>query len=290
MTNTSATVQFLGDWRQAQSGAIERGGRLKVEYDMRQLPHCFTQRRGAEFGDITAYVRFHPRGEIVSGSVVAPLHDRENPPWMVIGHKPTPFETAVPDDATRAEIWFHNFSEISGRCDAWDSRFGDNYWFEAGGAPPRIPTRPVSYRGGALTRPEMVNVLEQSATKVNVFPRPAGGGSSQGKDLQTLLKMTAWVAETAYGANAWIDAHVFDGNDTLNHAETITLTYTGFGPVFRYEFSGKIYQGATATPGSVQPRPEARKVQYRLYYEANYRVYTDGILHQQELQEDAVTI
>jgi hypothetical protein len=43
------------------------------------------------------------------------------------------------------------------------------------------------------------------------------------------------------------------------------------------------------TPGSVQPRPEARKVQYRLCYEVNYQVFTDGILHQHELQEDAVS-
>ena len=64
---------------------------------------------------------------------------------------------------------------------------------------------------------------------------------------------------------------------------------TGFGSAFRYEFSGKVYQGSTATPGSVQPRPEARKVQYRLYYEVNYQVFTDGILHQHELQEDAMT-
>jgi hypothetical protein len=39
----------------------------------------------------------------------------------------------------------------------------------------------------------------------------------------------------------------------------------------------------------VQPRPDARKVQYRLYYEVNYQVFTDGILHQNELPEDAVT-
>jgi hypothetical protein len=45
----------------------------------------------------------------------------------------------------------------------------------------------------------------------------------------------------------------------------------------------------TATPGSVQPRPDARKVQYRLYYDVNYQVFTDGILHQSELPEDAVT-
>ncbi len=289
MTNPNATIQFLNDWQQAQNGSIERNGRLKIEYDLQRLPHCFTKRHSAEFGEITAYVRFHPRGEVVSGSVVAPVHDRENPPWMIINHKPAPFEAAVPDDATQAEVWFHNFSEVSGRCDAWDSRFGENYWFEVGGIPARIPTEPVRYRSGAVTSPDMVNLLEQSAAKVNVFPRPAGGGSRQGSNLQTMLKVVAWVKETTYGANAWIDLHVFDGQDGLIHAETLTLHYTGFGSAFRYEFSGKVYQGSTATPGSVQSRPEARKIQYRLYYEVNYRVHTDGILHQYELQEDALT-
>ena len=83
--------------------------------------------------------------------------------------------------------------------------------------------------------------------------------------------------------------HVFDGQDGLIHAETLTLSYTGFASSFRDAFSGQVYQGATATPGSVQPRPEARKVQYRLYYEVNYQVFTDHILHQHELQEDVVT-
>jgi hypothetical protein len=289
MPASNTTVQFLGDWRQTQSGAVERGGRLKVEYDMQRLPRCFTKWRGAEVGDIMAYLRFHPRGEIVRGSVVAPVRDRENPPGMIIGHVPMPFEAAVPSDTTQTEIWFHNFYQTSSRCDEWDSRFGENYWFEVGGAPPRIPAQPVSYRSGAVTRPDMVNVLEQSAAKVNVFPPPAGGGSPQGSDLQTMLKVTAWVKETTYGANAWIDVHVFDADDRLIHAETLTLPYTGFGSTFQYEFSGKVYQGSTSTPGSVQPRPEARKVQYRLYYEVNYQVFTDGILHQHELQEDAVS-
>ena len=79
------------------------------------------------------------------------------------------------------------------------------------------------------------------------------------------------------------------GQDRLIQAQTVTLAYTGFGPAFRFKFSGKMYQGSTATPGSVQPKPDARKVQYRLYYEINFQVYTDGILHQFELQEDAVT-
>jgi hypothetical protein len=289
MAASTASIVFLSDWRQEQQGSIERGGRLKIDYDTARSARCFTMWHGAEVGDIVAYIRFHPRGEIFNGSVIAPVRASENPPGMVVGHVPVPFELPVPSDATRAEIWFHNFYQTSSRCDGWDSRFGENYWFDVGGATPRVPAQPVSYRNGAVTEPDMVNVLDQSVTKVNAFPRPAGGGSPEGSNWQTILKVAALVRQTAYGANAWIDVHVFDGQDQLIYTETLTLPYTGYGSTFRYEFSGKIYQGTTATPGSVQPRPEARKVQYRLYYEVNYQLFTDGILHQHDLQEDAAT-
>jgi Family of unknown function (DUF6209) len=288
MMDSKAIVQFTADWHEIQQGTIERGGRLVVDYSIERLPRCFRTRDGEEYGDIVAYLRFHPRGEIVSGSVVSTVHDRENPTGMVIGHKPVQFESSVPSDATQAEIWFHNFSDISQRCDAWDSRFGQNYWFEIGGPPLHFPVWPVTYRSGALRRPDVVNVLKQSAEKDNVFPQSMWGGQ-QGSDLQTILKVEAWVKETTFGANAWIDVHIIDGQDELIHADTLTLTYAGFGSEFRYEYSGKVYQGSTATPGSVQPRPEARKVQYRLYYEVNHLVFTDGILHQFDLPEDAVT-
>jgi hypothetical protein len=104
-----------------------------------------------------------------------------------------------------------------------------------------------------------------------------------------MLKVVAWVKETIYGANAWIDVHIFDDQDELIYAETLTLHYIGYGPVFRYEYSGPVNQGSTPAPGSTQGRLEARKVQYRLYYEINYQVFTDGILHQLELPENIVT-
>src|SRR6266536_1621434 len=158
MTISNATIKFLRDWHQEQLGAIERGGRLTVDYDTSRLPHCFTIWRGAEFGDLVASVRFHPRGEIISGRVVAPIRDRENPPGMVIRHMPVPFVIRVPSDAMQVEIWFHNFYQTSSRCDAWDSLFGENYWFQIGGAPPQIPMQPVSFRSGAVIRPDLVNV------------------------------------------------------------------------------------------------------------------------------------
>ncbi len=285
---TTAVLQFSPGWVHAQQGQIERGGRLRIDYDMTRLSCCFTPWRGAELGDIVAYIRFHPRGEIVQGSVVEEVRAQaDGPRGPVVAHRSAPLELSVPDDATQAEMWFHNFSQTSRRCDAWDSRFGDNYWFDVGGPPPRIPAQPVAPRAGALWRPDIVNVRTAQIAKVNAFPRRADGPSI-GKDIQTRLDLAAWVSHSVWGASAWIDLHVFDGNDVLVHAETLTLAYTGSGSSHQYGFAGKIFQGSTATPGSVSPRPDVRKVQFRLYYELEGQVSTDGILHQAEVPEDAL--
>jgi len=108
-------------------------------------------------------------------------------------------------------------------------------------------------------------------------------------NLQTMLKVLVWVRDTTIRANSWIDVHVFDGYNELIHSTTLGLQRRESGSPHECEFSGEIYQGATATPGSAQPRPEARKVQYRLYHQINSDVFTDGILHQLELRKDEET-
>jgi len=282
-----ATLQFLSDWRAQQQGTIDRGGTLTIEYDKSRLSQGFTALHGAQLGDIVAFCRFHPRGDVLTASVVAPIHDPGIPNGVVIDHASRPLALNVPLDSTDVELWFQNYSQTSTRSDAWDSRFGQNYWFGVGGPPPRLPFPLVSYRAGAVTRPDMVNVLSQQATKLNAFASDPSRGSA-GTDLQSRLDVVAWVRETKYGANAWIDLHVFDGGDQLIHGDTATLPYGGFGSTFRYGFSDVVYQGSVATPGSVDPRPDARTLQYRLYYEVEYQVFTDGILHQFDLPEDAV--
>jgi len=287
MTATGSTIHFLSDWREEQRGIIERGSHLTLDYDKTRLPDSFAQWRGAEFGDIVALCRFHPRGDVVTGSVVAPVRDGEKPPGVVIGHVPHPLQFPVPLDATKAEIWFHGFHQTTSRSDSWDSRFGTNYWFDIAGPSPRVPARPVSYRDGALARPDVVNVLEHSATKINAFSRPQNDGSPGGTNLQTRLTVLAWVRESRYGANAWIDLHVFDERNELIDASTRALAWAGWGPVAQYRGAEIVYQGSTATPGSVQPRADARTLQYRLYFDVDYQVFTDGILHQFELPPDA---
>lgn len=147
------------------------------------------------------------------------------------------------------------------------------------------------YRVGAIPSPEMVNVLEEKSGTKDVFPSDPVR-SKVGTDLQTFLFVKAWVRNVAYVKNVWIDVHVFGtelrfgSEDALIHAETLPLHYSapaeGGGDFF--VFDGKIYQGSIATPGSASPKPRAEKIQYRIYYEVNKQVFTDGFfLHQHEL-------
>src|SRR6266568_3693143 len=49
----------------------------------------------------------------------------------------------------------------------------------------------------------------------------------------------------------------------------------------------KIYQGSGGGSGmGAWTRPDARKVQFRLYYEVNSELFTDGLLHQHEVPAD----
>jgi hypothetical protein len=151
----------------------------------------------------------------------------------------------------------------------------------------------VMGRTGAIPSPEMVYVCEDAISKKNVFPSPPNG-PRQGSDWQTFLAVKAWVKNVAYTKKVWVDVHVFDSRDELIHADTLTLRYVGPADGFPgdgdfFAFDGKIYQGSTATPGAVSPKPEARTVQYRIYYEVNHQLFTDAVLHQHELPADAVS-
>jgi Family of unknown function (DUF6209) len=281
-TAKTAMLAFKSGWVDEQSGDVVRRGRVEIDYDIYRLPACLRKRHGAEIGNTEVFVRFYPRGELFHGSVAQPVREG----GITISHAPLTFEIDVPSAATQMELWFHNYSFESGPCDAWDSRFGRNYWYAVQGNPPSFVDHPVSPRTNAQVRPDIVSVLEQTATKRNVFPQPPSG-SRNGTDIQTLLNLRAWVSDAVFGANAWIDVHVFDAQDQRIHAETIPLKYTGFGPFGSFGLDGKIYQGSIATPGSVSPKPDARKIQYRLYYDIHYQVFCDGVLHQIELKDDA---
>jgi hypothetical protein len=285
-SNRKAVLRFLPNWQQENEGEISRGHTVAIEFAPERLPRCRQNWRGAEVWDIEAFARFHPRGELLHASLL----DRVRTAGVVTMLVPKPMELAVPIDARQLELWFHNFTEFGGQCDAWDSRFGENYWFNVRGPEPVDPDDPVRYRGGAMPRPDLVNVVDQFAIKRNVFPR-LPNGSPDGKDLRTSLTLRVWVKNVAYAKDVWVDLHVFDRSGTRIVATTFDLHWegsaSGAGDLFR--FDGEIYHGVTATPGSVSPKPNAWLVQYRLYYAVEGQTYTDAILHQLELPDDAVT-
>lgn len=123
----NATLEFLIDWQERQTGAIRAGGKLIIKYDPERLKHCRLNWRGAEVWDIEAFVKFHPGGQFFSGTVLEKISANDYGP--VIRLEPKPLEVDVPRDAREVEMWFRNSHFVSSQCEAWDSRFGQNYWY-----------------------------------------------------------------------------------------------------------------------------------------------------------------
>ncbi len=115
-----ASVKFLSDWSYEQKGDIRPGEALSIEYATERLPRCRASRYGRDTWGIIAGIRFHPNGQEEDGSVVALENSGVN--------VPAPLSVEVPSDATKIELWFKNTD--SNGCVAWDSRYGQNYWFD----------------------------------------------------------------------------------------------------------------------------------------------------------------
>jgi hypothetical protein len=74
-------------------------------------------------GDIEIYIKFHPGGQFYFESL-----KKEKTYAQELRTKR--YEVDVPLDATQVELWFRNFYVVSSMCEAWDSQFGRNYWFD----------------------------------------------------------------------------------------------------------------------------------------------------------------
>jgi len=155
----------------------------------------------------------------------------------------------------------------------------------------KIPLESVAYREGAVPRPDMVSVVDETATKENAKP-PGPTGDAAGLELETKLSVQAWVRNVDPTKHSWLDLHVFDENDQLIRAETLALDWLKAagddGDIFAFE--GSIYRGTGAVGGSVWFGDDARKLQYRLYYEVNGTVFSDGVLRQHEVTSDSEVI
>lgn len=149
-----------------------------------------------------------------------------------------------------------------------------------------IPLQSVNFRTDAVPARGMVTVLDESATKVNAKDDPANQGS--GLDLETMLTVRARVRNAGTVNSSWVDLHVFDAADELIRSETLPLRYVrGGDDGDEYGFEGSVYRGTGASPGSVWLAPDARKVQYRLYCEADGTVFSDGLLRQHDVPADS---
>lgn len=104
------SLKFLPDWSHQQDGDIRPGESLTIEYSSGRA-RCRSSRYGRDAWSVVAYMRFHPGGEEQQVQVA-----------------PTSETVQVPIDATQIELWFHN-TDAAG-CVAWDSRYGQNYWFD----------------------------------------------------------------------------------------------------------------------------------------------------------------
>lgn len=127
---TPAILQFLPNWETVQRGQIRQGGKLVIEYDAERLAQARTWFRGALFGELNVIVKFHPSGQIYTGSCVEEVRsDGPGGNGRTIGLKPKAFEVIVPLDSSHVEIWFHAFYQTTSYYEAWDSRYGQNYCF-----------------------------------------------------------------------------------------------------------------------------------------------------------------
>ncbi len=152
------------------------------------------------------------------------------------------------------------------------------------------PTRSVRPRADALTDAGMVRLVGGAAVKENAFASYTGHPSGM-SNLQTRLRVEAWVRNDRYAKAVWIDVHVLARGANLVHGATVPLQYAraaGDGGDL-FVLDAALYQGSVATQGSVEPRPDARVVEYRLYCEQGDGVFTDGIAHRCELRTDMVS-
>jgi len=110
---TTAMVSFNADWSETVTGNLSAGGQLTINYDASRLPTCRGYKYGIPAWSILAWYRFDG-GAInyvavasMGSSVLATLN--------------------IPANAQNLELWFENQDYYG--CHAWDSMYGQNYWF-----------------------------------------------------------------------------------------------------------------------------------------------------------------
>lgn len=120
-----ATLQFHGDFSEAQHGPLLARGQAVIEYSLNRLPACRGTHNGYPAWDITATVRFQPQGTTLERSVRA--FDAPNGVPDASKLRSVPFEFTIPQGTQRVEVWFLNTGLWCSPL--YDSNQGANYSF-----------------------------------------------------------------------------------------------------------------------------------------------------------------
>ncbi len=119
-------LRFNDDWSEQQRGLLAAGGVLGIDYDLDRLPSCRGTHNGAPAWAINATVQFLPNGETSEWPVMLFKTDNGFPTNQATTRR---VDLPIPDGATSATLWFHNYTGAGSSCDTWDSDFGRNYRF-----------------------------------------------------------------------------------------------------------------------------------------------------------------
>jgi len=231
--------------------------------------------------DITVNARFHPGLQLYSGKLVRHLDEESG--GLLIPPAELPYEMTIPATPVRWSCGFQNVD--AGGCRAWDSRSGENYWFQVAPGTTTIPVRSVAMRADAVQSRDVVNVVGEGAVKSNTFPGRAGqapprdapGGGGLGPE--PCLRQVPMAGRPRL-------RRIRQPPRVAERAPRVPGPRSGGGDLFRGR--PRHLPRVGGDPGLGLSRPEARKVQYRLYCDMNGKTFTDGVLHQHELSEDVV--
>jgi hypothetical protein len=131
----------------------------------------------------------------------------------------------------------------------------------------------------ALVNPEMVNVFHAAVSKPEAAAEGKGRCRSRTSATHRVF-VQAWVRNVAYGKDVWMDTRLLDQAGKIVASEDLPLAYLepagGGGDFF-------LADTALPEPATRQPSNGARKLQFRLYYQVNGDVFTDGAIHEYEL-------
>jgi hypothetical protein len=162
--------------------------------------------------------------------------------------------------------------------------------YTASSGEPKERGTSVEPRADMVVDESVIRRVSDAAVKRNTFVSRPGYPSGKA-DLQTHLHVEAWVNETTSPTRVWLELCIFGHDGALARTDSLTLAYgrpAGDGGNL-FVADAEVFQGTVATPGSVDLKPDVRKVCYRLYAEVDGRLVSDGQVHECELRPDSAS-